>query len=174
MKYLLSVVVSLLFASIASAQVVLGKAPPDSLGVDSKRNEVHVSDYRGKVVVVTFWASWCGACLLELPILENLQRHVGDEKIRVIAVNTDNDPVEYRKALKRLKDSQLALTTDHRNGNVSRRYDVRVLPYMILIDRAGRVAHIHSGYAESALPELVDEINGLLDEPLAKAARMPD
>lgn len=174
MKYLLAGLVSCLFVSSAIAQVVRGKAPPDSLGVDSKRNDVHVSDYRGKVVVVTFWASWCGACLLELPILNNLQRRVGDEKIQVIAVNTDKDPVDYRKALKRLQDYQLALTTDYRNGSVARRYDVRMLPYMILIDRAGQVAHVHAGYGESMLAELVDEINGLLDESPVRADTLPD
>ncbi len=174
MKYLLAVLVSCLFVSSASAQVVRGKAPPDSLGVDSKRNDIHVSDYRGKVVVVTFWASWCGACLLELPILENLQRHVGNEEIQVIAVNTDKDPLDYRKALKRMQDYQLAFTADYRNGSVARRFDVRMLPYMILIDRAGQVAHVHAGYGESMLAELVNEINGLLDAPLAQAGQLPD
>ncbi len=168
MKFLIGLLASLLFATLAAAQVVPGKAPPDALGVDNNKSKVHVSDYRGKVVVVTFWASWCGACLTELPILEKLQRRLGDDQIRVIAVNTDTDPVEYRKMIKRMKDYQLTFTADFRSAIVARNYNVQMLPYMILIDRTGHVAHMHSGYGESMLPKLVDEINGLLDEPPAQ------
>lgn len=164
MKFLRGLFVSLLFATVAKAQVVPGKAPPDALGVDQNKNKVHVSDYRGKIVVVSFWASWCGACLLELPVLEKLQRRVGDDQLRVIAVSTDTDTVEYRKMIKRMKDYQLTFTADFRSAIVARNYNVQMLPYMILIDRAGHVAHTHSGYGESMLPKLVDEINGLLDK----------
>ena len=165
MKFLLGLLASLLFAALATAQVIPGKAPPDALGLDKNKSKVHVSDFRGKVLVVTFWASWCSPCLTELPILEKLQRRVGDDQIRVIAVNTDANPVEYRKMIKRMQDYQLTFTADFSSATVARNYNVRTLPYMILINRAGHVAHTHAGYGESMLPKLVEEINELLDEP---------
>ena len=59
-------------AFAAQAEAKRGYAPPDSLGLDKDKTEIHVSDYHGKVVVLTFWATWCGYCLKELPVLEKV------------------------------------------------------------------------------------------------------
>ena len=152
-------------ATSAYAQVHVGDVPPDSLGTDRDGAEVHVSTHRGKVVVLTFWATWCGYCLKELPVLENLQRRVGKSRIVVVAINTDKDRAKYVAMRRRLKDFQLTMTADERGGEVARPYAVTGLPYIVMIDKAGRVAHVHVGYAEKALGGFVDEINALLEAP---------
>ncbi|MCB1577796.1 MAG: TlpA family protein disulfide reductase, partial [Xanthomonadales bacterium] len=86
----------LLLTGLAQAASLVGSPAPDALGIDKDNQAIHVSDYRGKVVVLTFWASWCGYCLKELPVLENLQRKVGSEQIAVVAINTDRDHDKYR------------------------------------------------------------------------------
>jgi thiol-disulfide isomerase/thioredoxin len=169
-KYLSAVIAALLISASAIAQTVQRAEPPDSLGFDKAKREILVSDYRGKVVVVTFWASWCVYCLKELPVLENVQRKVGADRIAVVAINTDKDLADYRAISRRMKDFELTMTVDRGIEKIARKYGVTVLPHMVMIDRAGKVAYTHVGYSRESLPALVDEINGLLDETPAVAA----
>ncbi|MFI4970616.1 MAG: TlpA disulfide reductase family protein, partial [Lysobacterales bacterium] len=94
---LIGLLVALTLTTGAQAQVRLqaGDAAPDSLGTDRDGKQVRIADYHGKVVVLTFWATWCGYCLKELPILENLQRRLGKARIEVVAINTDKNRVDY-------------------------------------------------------------------------------
>ena len=102
MTMFLTMVVLVVVSSTAMAQTVRGKAPPDALGVDKDKHEVHVSDYHGKVVVLTFWASWCAYCLKELPVLESVQRKGGKDRIVVVAINSDKDRSDYLAMRRRM------------------------------------------------------------------------
>lgn len=146
------------------AKLEWGDVPPDSLGMDRDKREIKVSDYRGKVVVLTFWASWCGYCLKELPVLENVQRKLGPGRVAVIAINTDKDPDKYRAIRRKMKDFELTMTVDSREEDVAKLYGVTGLPHMLMIDKNGMVAFTHVGYSEEMLPRIVDEINELLEE----------
>lgn len=155
----------------AQAASLVGSPAPDYLGVDAGKKEVRISEQRGKVVVLTFWASWCGYCLKELPILENLQRRVGKESIEVVAINTDKDRDKYRAMRRRMKDFQLTMTVDSDKDGIAGQYGVGGLPHMVLVDKRGMVAFTHIGYSEDQLPRFVYEINELLeDEPAAQPA----
>ncbi|TAH46689.1 MAG: TlpA family protein disulfide reductase, partial [Gammaproteobacteria bacterium] len=81
---------AVLLTGAAQAAPKVGEVPPTYVGVDAEGNAVDLFGFKGKVVVVTFWASWCGYCLKEIPVLENVQRQAGDGRIRVIAVNIDD------------------------------------------------------------------------------------
>lgn len=148
----------------AEAKLGFGDVPPDSLGVDKDKHEVKVSDYRGKVMVVTFWATWCGYCLKELPILENMQRTLGPELIAVVAINTDKDSDKYRAMRRKMKDFELTMTVDSFEKGVAEEYGVSGLPHMLIIDKQGKISSVHVGYSEEMLPRIVDEINELLEE----------
>jgi thiol-disulfide isomerase/thioredoxin len=144
----------------AWTEPAIGDMPPDvELGVTSAGKSVKPGDYLGRVVVVTFWASWCGPCRKELPILESVQEQ-GKGQIQVIAVNIE-DPSVFRKAARILKDQQMQLAND-RNGVAQRAYHVKGIPHMMLIGRDGRILDVHEGYAEAAIPGIVDEINQAL------------
>jgi thiol-disulfide isomerase/thioredoxin len=155
-----------LVSGVAQAAYEKGDAPFDDLGVDRAGEAVTVSQHRGKVVVVSFWASWCGPCLKELPILENLQRAVGKEHLQVVAINFREDRREYMAMVRRLKGAQMTLTHD-RYGKLSEPYKIKGVPFMLVIDRSGRIAYRHMGYSEDMLGDFVDQINGLLDEPVS-------
>jgi thiol-disulfide isomerase/thioredoxin len=150
--------------SVAQAQVERGKAPPDALGVDKDKKEVHVSDYRGKVVVLTFWASWCGQCLKELPILESVQRKAGKERVRIVAINSDKERSEYLAMRRRMRDFTMTMTEDRADRSIADQYGVTGYPHMVMVDKEGLVAFTHRGYSEKSLGKIVDEINVLLDE----------
>jgi thiol-disulfide isomerase/thioredoxin len=164
-RSLMSFLTAFAVATSAHAQVQVGDAPPDLLGKDRDGTVVHVSTHHGKVVVLTFWATWCGYCLKELPVLENLQRRVGKSRIEVVAINTDKDRAHYVAMRRRLKDFQLTMTADERDGEVAKHYAVTGLPFIVMINKAGRVAQVHVGYSEKSLGGFVDEINALLEDP---------
>jgi thiol-disulfide isomerase/thioredoxin len=151
-------------ATCHAGGIAIGDAALPSAGKDSDGNGVDVTAYRGKVVVMTFWASWCTYCLKELPVLENLQKRVGRDRLQVLAVNVDRDKSDYTRIRRKLKDFQLQVTRDE-GGDLARAYAVSGLPHLMLIDKAGAVSRIHLGYSEKMLPDFVDEINALLEDP---------
>jgi len=154
------------FASISAAQAALtpGEVPPDVLGVDSKGSDVLVSTHHGKVIVLSFWASWCTYCLKELPILEKVQRVLGKDRIEVIAVNIDQDRSAYSKMRRQLHNFEFTMARDEKK-TAADAYGAKALPFMVLIDKSGHVAYVHIGYSEKQLDGFVEEINGLLEAP---------
>lgn len=142
-------------------QPAVGELPPDALGRDRNGTEQTVSMHRGKVVIVTFWASWCGPCRRELPVLGKFQNVVGKDHLEIIAVNVKEPRSDYNAVVRANKD--IALTWVHdASGATSVRYGVEALPNMFIIDREGRVAHVHRGYNEEQIKVFVKEIAALL------------
>lgn len=145
-------------ACLAAAKV--GEAAPDVvLGTTLSGQPAKVSDYAGKVVVVSFWASWCAPCRKELPILEGLQIE-GKGSIQVFAVNIERHDV-FQKAAKILGELHLMIAND-RSGWSQRAYGVKGIPHMVIIGKDGRILDIHNGYGEGSLDGIVDEINRAL------------
>jgi thiol-disulfide isomerase/thioredoxin len=142
-------------------QPAVGELPPDALGKDRAGTEQTVGMHRGKVVIVTFWASWCGPCRRELPVLGKFQSVVGKDHLEIIAVNVKEPRSDYNAVVRANKD--IALTWVHDvSGATSARYGVEALPNMFIIDREGRVAHVHRGYSEEQIKVFVREIADLL------------
>jgi thiol-disulfide isomerase/thioredoxin len=168
-KALVAFLLAFTLATPASAAFKAGDSPPDSLGKDRDGNEVSLAAQHGKVVVLTFWASWCGYCLKELPVLENVQRRLGKSRVEVVAINVDEDRGKYIAMRRRLKDFELDLTVDEKH-HLAHEYGVKGLPHMVLVDKQGKIAFVHEGYSEKSLPKFVEQINDLLDAPIDGAA----
>jgi thiol-disulfide isomerase/thioredoxin len=129
--------------------------------------DVTLSSQRGKVVILTFWASWCPPCKRELPILENAERAVGKDKLVVFAVSHRDKP-EALAAIKRPASNwQISVMTD-RNDHVASLYSVTKIPHLFMIDRDGKVVANHLGYGDRTLNELIADINRALAEPLSE------
>jgi thiol-disulfide isomerase/thioredoxin len=120
------------------------------------------------VVVVTFWASWCGYCLKELPVLDSLQKHAGEKLLQVIAVNVKDDNDDYRMMMRQMKAYTIAMTRD-RDGKIADGYGVTAYPNLWIIDREGKVAANHRGYGEDSLNKIIDGINAVLRTPASPA-----
>ncbi len=163
-KALAGLLFALAMAAGAHAEVNIGDTPPDLLGTDRHDNEVRLSASRGKVVVVSFWASWCPYCLKELPVLEKVQQVIGKSRIEVIAVNIDRDRGAFLSMRRQLKNFQFTMARDEYHASADA-YGADALPYLLMINKAGRVAHVYKGYSEELLDGFVTEINALLDEP---------
>ena len=160
MKTLAVIVAAVLLAQGAAAAVEVGDIPPPHLGTDQDGDSVDLAKMSGKVVVVTFWATWCPPCLKELPILETIHNTVSEDRLEVIAVNVE-DRRTYRKARRSLKDYRMKLVSDHR-GVVKRKYGVKGLPHMVIVGSDGRVSSIRLGYSEEQAIEVIEELNDLL------------
>ena len=161
---------ALLLASATHAVPGVGEVPPSYLGKDQKGKKVHLKDLRGKVVIVTFWATWCVPCRKELPVLETIQQHAGD-RLRVVAVNIEK-PRVYASMKRRLKDYKMALTNDF-NGVIKKRFGVNGIPHMVMVRKDGTVAAVKRGYSEAMVPGVIDEVNALMRAEYAAVAERP-
>lgn len=137
-----------------------GDIPPDFLGLDRNGRAVKVSDYRGKLVVISFWASWCAPCRRELPMLSALQAGVGYEHLQVIAINL-NEPKRDFDAFLKLNPS-LEMSHIRDAGTVARHYGVTAVPNLFVIDQRGAIAQVHRGYSPQQLRQFAEQIAALL------------
>lgn len=150
-------------AADAMVQPRPGEIPPQALGTDRDGNPVDLGRHRGKVVIVTFWASWCGPCRKELPVIGHFQKVVGRDALEVIAINFKEPRREYRQIVRLNQDIDVTWVHDAR-GAVSDDYGITSLPNMFILDRDGKVAYTHRGYSEALLPTIIEEILGLLPD----------
>src|SRR3954468_6422194 len=149
-KVLTALFIALATIGVARAAVKSGEIPPDVLGTDGKGAVVALSEHRGKVVVLSFWASWCGYCLKELPVLEKVQRVLGKDRIEVIAVNIDRDRNAFLKMRRQLRNFEFTMARDETHA-AANQYGANLLPFLVMIDKTGRVAYVHTGYSEEQL-----------------------
>jgi len=140
-----------------------GDIAPAVLGTTLDGDTIQVPQYKGKVLVVTFWATWCGPCMRELPMLESLQRVAGKEKLQVVAVNIEDRAV-FRKVSQKLTTFQLTIAHDYGKRG-SDAYGVGGIPHMVIIGRDGVIVTVHRGYSEESLDGIVAEINAALRAP---------
>lgn len=169
-RLLLAVCVSAFLGTGAAAEkenslpaLEVGSIPHDELGKDIDGNPISVSQFRGKVVIVSFWASWCAPCREELPVLAGVAKHVGPDHLKLIAINYHDELRPFNLVAKALKPMPITIMRDAKN-KAARKYNVKGVPRMIIIDRSGRVAADHTGYGKEMIPELVDQLNKLLLE----------
>lgn len=160
-----------LAAGVAHAVPEVGDVPPAYLGKDQYGEKVNLKDLRGKVVIVTFWATWCPPCRKELPVLETLQQHAGSGRVQVIAINIEK-PSAYRPMKRRLKDYTMTLINDY-NGRTKKRFGVAGIPHLAMVKKDGTVAAIKRGYSEEMVPAMIDEVNALMRTEYAAATKTP-
>lgn len=158
----LIVVVLLCLSFSLQADVDVGHTPSSYLGVNQHGDDVELENMTGKVVVATFWASWCPPCLKELPILEDIQRQVGKDELEIVAINFKESKKTYNAIKRKLKDLSITLTHDKR-GAISKKFDVVAIPHMFIIDKSGKVAYIYRGYGEDSHERIVESLNTLLE-----------
>ena len=147
------------FSSFVVAAPGAGDVAPVSLGVDRDGNPVDLGQAKDRVQIVTFWATWCGPCQKELPILEGIQR-VAKDRVRVVAVNIE-DRAKFRKVASTLKSLTLTVAHDDR-ADAREAYGVHGIPHLVIIGRDGKIIAVHRGYSEAGVDGIIAEINRAL------------
>lgn len=135
---------------------------------------VTLQDFKGRVLLVNFWATWCAPCVKELPSLDELQLKLGGEGLLVMAINQDRGGERVAAPfLKKLDVNRLGLFLDPKM-KLGRSFGVRALPWTILIDREGRVVGQLAGYAEWDSEEAVALIRHYLSDGAAEEMNKAD
>ena len=149
-------------ATAATAAVAPQSPAPDFTLRALAGPNLKLAEQRGRVVLVNFWATWCGPCREELPQLAKLHDKYRAAGLVLLGVNVDDDPRKAAELATRLGlRFPVLLDTDKQ---VSRRYDMSAMPATFLIDRDGVVRSIHRGYRAGFEQRYDAEIRELLKE----------
>ncbi len=147
-------------AASGTESALVGKPAPDFKLEKLDGTPFRLSEQRGKVVVLDFWATWCGACIQALPQIDHLVGQLKNPDVLLVAVNLQETPEAIHAALKRLKlDTNVVLDQD---GAVAGKYAAVAIPQTVIIDRSGRVARIFVGGG----PQYVEQVQEALQKIL--------
>ncbi len=104
---------------------------------------VALSDYHGKIVLIEFWATWCGPCRSSMPSLEHIYRRFQNRGVQLLFINEGENPQTMRRWLGKRFTARILLDSDQQ---VARRYQVPGLPSLFIVDPNGDIVYVRSGY----------------------------
>ena len=153
--------IALVAAAVVPAYALSRGSRAPEIGLrDTEGRPVRLSQLRGKVVLVDFWASWCEPCKQELPVLNRLQREYADDGLVIVGVNIDNDEANMQRFLRR---TPVAFRVVHDGDHqVADRYSPPRMPSSFLIDQRGVVRYVHEGFRASDARTIENKIKELL------------
>ncbi len=124
--------------------------------------EVSLAGLRGQVVLINFWATWCGPCRQEMPLLDQIYQRYKGLGFTLLAVNVEEDSTLADRWLADMPVT-FPVLLDRANA-VSRLYDVTAMPSTVIVDRQGRIRYIHHGYKPGTENQYQDQIRTLIRE----------
>jgi len=159
---LLGAILLILTASGLASSSLEGQVAPDFVLKSATGENLRLSEFRGDVVMINFWATWCGPCRQEMPLLDDLYGRYQRVGFSLLGVNIDDDSRRAMKMVQELGISFPVLFDESKE--VSKLYAVEAMPVTILVDREGRVRHVHHGYKPGYEEKYLTEIRSLLRE----------
>jgi len=154
---------TLIAAAVASpAAITPSTKAPDFALRSLEGPNLRLQEQRGQVVMVNFWATWCGPCRVEMPHLARLYEKYHASGFQLLGINIDEDPRQAATVAAKLGlRFPVLLDTEKK---VSKLYDLSTMPSTVLIDRDGRVRYIHRGYRDGYEDTYEKQIRELLKE----------
>jgi len=162
LRILATAVLAIASAGVVAALPPVGKPAPDFAAKSDSGRNVRLSELRGQVVLIKFWASWCSPCRQELPLLSKIYTQYRGAGFALLAVNVDDNRKDAESMLKRL-DLKFPTLFDG-NKKVAKLYGVDTMPATLVIDRDGRVRYVHRGYYDGYERKYEQQVRELLKE----------
>lgn len=134
-------------------------AAPD-FTLEGRGQTVSLSQLRGRVVVIDFWASWCPPCRAAIPAIQRISEEYREHNVAVLGINVNDrtDPYEFMASV----GASYTVLVD--NGSVARAYRVKGIPTLIVVDKAGKIRYRESGFGGRTETEMREAINAALAE----------
>jgi peroxiredoxin len=161
LRTMLGMAASLLLAMTVDAGELSGPAPNFSL-MSRSGEQVSLEDFKGQVVMINFWATWCGPCRREMPHLEALHQRYSSLGFTLLGINVEDDTRGVEKFLRETPVSFEVLYDP--TNKVSALYDVIAMPSTVMVDREGNLRFMHHGYQAGFEHEYQAQIRALLRE----------
>ncbi len=146
---------------VAQAADKTEPAPDFTLKSRDGKN-IRLAEQRGQVIMINFWASWCGPCREEMPLLEDLYQRYQAMGFTILGVNVDEDSSEADKLLEEIQVSFPVLYDP--DNRVADRYQVEAMPSTVMVDRDGKMRFSHLGYLPGYEKRYEAEIRALIKE----------
>ena len=148
-------------AKDTTSKSTIYRVAPNFSRMGLNHKQVNLADYRGKVVLLNFWATWCAPCLAEMPRFVALQQEYGGRGLQVIGISMDDEEQPVRTAYLKYKLNYPVVMGDAKIGEMYG--GIFGLPVTFLIDRSGKIHFKHQGAID--LKTIDNEMHGLLASP---------
>lgn len=143
-------------------KVQIGKSAPMFTAIDSKGKTFSLYDFKGKVVLIDLWASWCAPCRYQTPFLKKIEeKYKTDDRISFISIAVNDEEKKWRAAM--VQDKATGIQLFDKNNTVVKGYYAYSIPKFVLISKDGKVVSF-----DSPMPSHADELEKLLDAEIAK------
>jgi peroxiredoxin len=160
-SWLRAVTVAAMLATTSLVGASASMAPTFTLPSRGGDN-VSLGQLKGRVVMLNFWASWCGPCRQEMPLLDQMHKRYSALGFTLVGVNVDANSKDAEDWLSKTPVSFPVLFD--RDSKVSALYDVKAMPSTVFIDRKGNVRYLHKGYKPGDEGEYLNQVRALLKE----------
>lgn len=148
--------------TVHASDMAPGSLAPSFTLKSLKEKNLSLREYRGQVVMINFWATWCGPCRQEMPALNALYEKYRHAGFVLLGVNVDAEPANAAHMVNRLKVTYPILFDRDKQASVL--YQVKAMPTTVLIDRDGKVRHVQKGYLTGYEEKYQEQVRGLLTE----------
>jgi peroxiredoxin len=148
-------------AGAAWAELMKGEAPNFTLK-SLKGDNLKLSEHRGEVIMLSFWATWCDKCKEGMPVLNDIYLKYRDKGFTVFSINTDKERAKVNKWLRGMNVAfPILLDEAH---DVSKKYEVESMPMTYILDRDGHLRYMHDGFPEGYQDEFQKQVRELMEE----------
>ena len=162
-KYLIALGAILLsILSMQAHALTIGDTAPDFTLKNQQDTNLNLAEQRGEIILINFWASWCGPCRKEMPVLQKLQDKYQDLGVQVWGVNVEQENQAGKDFLADL-DLSFSIFFDQTNS-LSKTYQVEAMPTTVMIDRNGKVRFVFQGYQDGYEKKYAAAIKQLIRE----------
>ncbi len=162
MKKAFGILLIFTLAVFAKDAPKIGEPAPQFQGTTLDGKKIGLADLKGKVVLIDFWASWCGPCRQEMPFLIELYQRYQKSPFEIVAVNIDDKLDNAQKFMDELPKKILFTVIKDPKQQIPPLYQIKGMPSTILLDKNGVIRYWHTGFKDSYKADYVSEIDALL------------